>query len=112
MHSESPTQDGVRRVPWLLSQDDKQAESVPYQEGETRNTMTRTGQLRDVLTEDRLIDALRGCSSRDELLSLQRRLAEEADAPPLFDWICNLLVSRRLSRGLAARLLTQLHQNH
>ena len=72
--------------------------------------MAVTGQLRDVLTEDRLIDALRGCSSREELISLEQRLAEEADTPPLFDWICNLMVSRRLSRGLAARLLTQLHQ--
>lgn len=72
--------------------------------------MAVTGQLREVLTEDRLIDALRGCSSREELISLEQRLAEEADTPPLFDWICNLLVSRRLSRGLAARLLTQLHQ--
>lgn len=72
--------------------------------------MAVTGQLRDVLTEDLLIDALRGCSSREELISLEQRLAEEADTPPLFDWICNLLVSRRLSRGLAARLLTQLHQ--
>ena len=72
--------------------------------------MAVTGQLRDVLTEDRLIDALRGCSSREELISLEQRLAEESDTPPLFDWICNLLVSRRLSRGLAARLLTQLHQ--
>ena len=74
--------------------------------------MAATGQLRDVLTEDRLIDALRGCSSREELISLQQRLAEEAVTPPLFDWICNLLVSRRLSRGLAARLLTQLHQEN
>ena len=74
--------------------------------------MAGTGQLRDVLTEDRLIDALRGCSSREELFSLQRRLAEEADTPPLFEWICDLLVSRRLSRGLAARLLSQLHQGH
>ena len=74
--------------------------------------MAATGQLRDVLTEDRLIDALRGCSSRKELISLQQRLAEEADTPPLFDWICNMLVSRRLSRGLAARLLTQLHQEN
>ena len=74
--------------------------------------MAVTGQLRDVLTEDRLIDALRGCSSREELISLQQRLAEEADTPPLFDWICNLLVSRRLSRGLAARLRTQLHQEN
>ena len=43
-------------------------------------------------------------------MTLQQRLAEEPDAPALFDWICNMLVSRRLSRGLAARLLSQLHR--
>ena len=74
------------------------------------HAVTGTGRLREVLTEDRLIDALRGCSSADELMTLQRRLAEDTEAPPLFDWICNLLVSRRLSRGLAARLLSQLHR--
>lgn len=72
--------------------------------------MAGTGQLRDVLTEERLIDALRGCSSTEELMTLQQRLAEEPDTPALFDWICNMLVSRRLSRGLAARLLSQLHR--
>ena len=72
--------------------------------------MAGTGQLRDVLTEERLIDALRGCSSTEELMTLQQRLAEEPDAPALFDWICNMLVSRRLYRGLAARLLSQLHR--
>lgn len=72
--------------------------------------MNRTGQLREVLTEERLIDALRGCSDTDKLLTLQKRFSEDPATPELFDWICNLLVSRRLSRGLAARLLTQLHR--
>ena len=72
--------------------------------------MAGTGKLRDVLTEERLIDALRGCSSTEELMTLEQRLADEPDAPALFDWICNMLVSRRLSRGLAARLLSQLHR--
>ena len=80
--------------------------------------MAVTGQLRDVLTEDRLIDAHQAAASlidpacRDvkELIPRTAACIQEADTPPLFDWICNLLVSRRLSRGLAARLLTQLHQ--
>ena len=72
--------------------------------------MAGTGQLRDVLTEERLIDALRGCSSTEELMTLEQRLADEPDAPALFDWFCHMLVARRLSRGLAARLLSQLHR--
>ena len=71
--------------------------------------MAVIGKLRDVLNEDKLIDALRGCSGASDLLALRERLAQDPESPPLFDWICNLLVARRISRGLAARLLSQLH---
>ena len=59
--------------------------------------------------EETLIDALRGCQNVQELKGLEQRLAQVEDAPPLFDWICELLVNRRLSRVLAAKLLQQLH---
>ena len=59
--------------------------------------------------EDTLIDALRGCRDVQELKALEQRLASTTDAPPLFAWICDLLVARRISRGLAARLLFELH---
>ena len=59
--------------------------------------------------EDTLIDALRGCREVKELKALEQRLASTTDAPPLFTWICDLLVARRISRGLAARLLFELH---
>ena len=62
-------------------------------------------------SEDMLIDALRGCRNVQELKDLEQRLAQLDDAPPLFDWICDLLVNRRLSRGLAAKLLLQLHRS-
>ena len=62
-------------------------------------------------SEDTLIDALRGCQHAQELKDLEQRLAQLDDAPPLFDWICDLLVNRRLSRGLAAKLLLQLHRS-
>ena len=69
-----------------------------------------TSQLLQTLpSEDTLIDALRGCRHTEELEALEQRLRGVNDAPPLFEWICNLLVARRISRGLAARLLTQLH---
>jgi len=66
-------------------------------------------QLSGKPSEDTLIDALRGCQNVQELKELEQRLAQLEDAPPLFDWICDLLVNRRLSRGLAAKLLRQLH---
>ena len=59
--------------------------------------------------EDTLIDALRGCRDVKELKALEQRLASTTDAPPLFTRICDLLVARRISRGLAARLLFELH---
>lgn len=60
-------------------------------------------------SNDTLIDALRGCRSADEVLKLEQRLAELPEAQPLFDWVCTLLVERQVSRGLAARLLSQMH---
>jgi hypothetical protein len=69
-----------------------------------------TSQLLQALpSEDTLIDALRGCRRTEELEALEQRLRGVSEAPPLFEWICDLLVARRISRGLAARLLTQLH---
>jgi hypothetical protein len=62
--------------------------------------------------EETLIDALRGCKQATQLKELEQRLASVKDAPPLFDWICDLLVKRRLSRQRAATLLSQLHSNH
>ena len=60
-------------------------------------------------SEETLIDALRGCQGAQELKKLEQRLAQVEEAPALFDWICDLLVKRRLSRQRAATLLSQLH---
>ena len=67
--------------------------------------MTTTQLTKPRPAEDTLIDALRGCRDVKELKALEQRLASSTDAPPLFSWICDLLVARRISRGLAARLL-------
>ena len=71
--------------------------------------MTTTQLTKPRPAEDTLIDALRGCRNVKELKALEQRLASSTDAPPLFTWICDLLVARRISRGLAARLLFELH---
>ena len=72
-------------------------------------TVTSTQLTKPWPAEDILIDALRGCRDVKELKALEQRLASTTDAPPLFTWICDLLVARRISRGLAARLLFELH---
>ena len=61
--------------------------------------------------EETLINALRGCRDQQELKDLEQRLAAVDDAPPLFDWICDLMVKRRLSSILATKLLQQLHHS-
>ena len=71
--------------------------------------VTTTQLIKPRPAEDTLIDALRGCRDVKELKDLEQRLASTTDAPPLFTWICDLLVARRISRGLAARLLLELH---
>ena len=71
--------------------------------------VTSTQLIKPRPAEDTLIDALRGCQNVRELKALERHLASTTDAPPLFTWICDLLVARRISRGLAARLLFELH---
>ena len=74
-----------------------------------RNEVTTSQLLQTLPSEDTLIDALRGCRYTEELEALEQRLRGVNEAPPLFEWICDLLMARRISRGLAARLLTQLH---
>ena len=71
--------------------------------------VTSTQLIKPRPAEDTLIDALRGCRDVQELKALEQHLASSTDAPPLFNWICDLLVERRISRGLAARLLFELH---
>ena len=46
-----------------------------------------------------------------QLMLLQERLTSNPANPPLFNWVCNLLIERRISRGLAARVLSQLHSD-
>jgi hypothetical protein len=72
--------------------------------------LNTTQLLADRPKEDTLIDALRGCRTVQELKAIEQRLTI-TDSIPLFDWICDLLVQRRISRGLAARLLGQLHNS-
>ncbi len=74
--------------------------------------MTSTAQQSIHLTtgEDTLIDALRGIRTKAELILLRERLTQNPANPPLFHWVCNLLIARRISRGLAARVLSQLHE--
>lgn len=73
--------------------------------------MTAAVSSETAVSEDKLIDALRGCQDLQQLLNLRTKLALDPVNPPLFDWVCALLTDRRISRGLAARVLMQLHHH-
>ena len=88
-------------------------QGVPEQRNECLRQMTSTAQrtIQATTGEDMLIDALRGIKTKPELMLLQDRLTSNPANPPLFNWVCNLLIERRISRGLAARVLSQLHED-
>ena len=73
--------------------------------------MTVAAPSQSAVSEDKLIDVLRGCDDAQQFLKLRDKLAKDPSNPPLFEWVCSLLVARRLSRGLAARVLRVLHQD-
>ena len=73
--------------------------------------MTVAAPSQSPVSEDKLIDVLRGCEETHQYLHLRDQLAKDPANPPLFDWVCSLLVARRLSRGLATRVLSVLHQD-
>mgnify|MGYP006872293178 CR=1 FL=1 len=73
-----------------------------------RNAVATSQLLQTLPSEDTLIDALRGCRHAEDLEALEQRLRGVNGAPPLCEWICDLVVVRRMSRGVAAGLLTQL----
>ncbi|MBT67624.1 MAG: hypothetical protein CMN98_10880 [Synechococcus sp. NP17] len=73
-------------------------------------TSTAERTIQATAGEDTLIDALRGIRTKSDLMLLKSRLTQNPANPPLFIWVCNLLIARRISRGLAARILSQLHE--
>ncbi len=57
---------------------------------------------------DALIDHLRACSSTNEILAFEQLFNAKANSGPLHELICELLRSRSISRGLAAKWLATL----
>ena len=57
---------------------------------------------------DALIDQLRACSTSNEILEFEHWFNSKANTGPLHDLICELLRSRSISRGLAAKWLSTL----
>tara|TARA_Y100001968_G_scaffold292692_1_gene298088 strand:+ start:16703 stop:16960 length:258 start_codon:yes stop_codon:yes gene_type:complete len=57
---------------------------------------------------DALIDQLRACTTSNEILEFENWFNAKAKTGPLHDLICELLRTRSISRGLAAKWLSTL----
>ena len=71
-------------------------------------SMTTTMQPVDDITKgarDAIVDQLRACQSKEQLLAFEKTFNSEANAGPLYVLICEFLHDRTISPALAARWL-------
>ncbi len=65
------------------------------------------------VAEETLVDQLRACQSKEEILGFESWFNSKAENGPLHEIICEFLRKRSISRGLAAKwLLTLLEDKH
>ena len=57
------------------------------------------------MTRDAIVDQLRACKGKEELLAFENKFNTEANAGPLYLLICEFLHDRTISRALAAKWL-------
>ena len=55
-----------------------------------------------------IVDQLRACHTKEQILDFEARFNSEANAGPLYAVVCDFLHSRSISRGLAAKWLVTL----
>ena len=70
--------------------------------------MTTTMQPVEEITKgarDAIVDQLRACQSKEQLLAFEKTFNSEANAGPLYVLICEFLHDRTISRALGAKLL-------
>ena len=58
--------------------------------------------------QEALVDKLRACKSKEEILDFENSFNTRTDIGPLYEVICNFLRNRSISRGLAAKWLSTL----
>ena len=63
-------------------------------------------------TREALVDQLRSCQNKEEILSFEKSFNEKAGSGPLYKVICDFLRTRSISRGLAAKWLSTILDNH
>ncbi|WP_269623072.1 RNA recognition motif-containing protein [Prochlorococcus marinus] len=76
--------------------------------------MTTTHKQVEILsksTNDAIIDQLRACNTKDEILAFERWFDKTVNAGPLYAVICQLLRNRSISRSTASKWFETLLQN-
>ena len=61
--------------------------------------------------QEALVDKLRACHSKEEILDFEKAFNSGSKIGPLYEVICNFLRNRSISRGLAAKWLSTLIQD-
>ena len=74
-------------------------------------TKQRSFDLMNKELTEAIVDKLRSCQTSDEILAFESSFNSEADSGPLYLVICDLLRTRSISRGLAAKWLSLLFKD-
>ncbi len=70
--------------------------------------MTLTSKRPDLLDKgvrEAIVDQLRACQTKEQVLAFEARFNCETNAGPLYLWICDFLHDRTISPALASRWL-------
>ncbi len=71
-------------------------------------TTQRQTESMSIGTREAIVDKLRSCQTKEEILNFECWFNSETNAGPLYDVICDFLRSRSISRVLAAKWLSTL----
>ncbi len=71
-------------------------------------TTTRPVDTMSKGVREAIVDQLRACQTTDEILKFEGWFNKEANSGPLYAVICELLLTRSISRGVAVKWLKTL----
>ncbi len=60
------------------------------------------------VTREAIVDKLRSCNTKEEILDFEHQFNSESTSGPLYELICDFLRNRSISRSIAAKWLSTL----
>ncbi len=71
-------------------------------------TNTQPSNIINKGVREAIVDQLRACKTKEQVLSFESRFNLETNAGPLYSWICDFLHDRTISPALGAKWLRTL----